>query len=189
MKAKVVFPGQRVAVTEEYIPGEGTYELEGDIYAAQMGELNLDPQERVARVRGFNPPLELRVGDVVLATVKDSRPSMVIVEVEAVEGMERAVTGQTEGTIHISKISDQYTEDVKREMRIGDLVRARVVQVKPSLQLATNEPPLGVVRGLCTRDRWPMVKQGRQLYCERCERTEPRKVSTVYDSVVGWRKG
>jgi exosome complex component CSL4 len=189
MKAKVVFPGQQVAVVEEYIAGEGTYESEGDIFASQMGELNLDPQERVARVRGFNPPLELKVGDIALASVQNSRPSMVIVEVEAVEGNERSVTGRTDGTIHISKISDQYTEDVKREMRISDLVRARVVQVKPSLQLTTNEPSLGVVRGLCTRDRHPMVKQGRQLYCEFCERTEPRKVSTVYDSVVGWRKG
>jgi exosome complex component CSL4 len=189
MKAKVVFPGQRVAVTEEYIPGEGTYEAEGDIYASQMGELRLDDQDRVARVRGFNPPVELKIGDIALATVRDVRPSMVIVDVQAVEGMERAVTGETSGTIHISKISDQYTEDAKREMRIADLIRARVVQVKPSLQLATNEPQLGVVRGLCTRDRAPMVKQGRQLYCTVCERTENRKVSTMYDAAVGWRKG
>lgn len=189
MSTKVVYPGERVAVAEEYIPGEGTYEANGEIYATQIGELLLDDRERVAWVRSFNPPLELRVGDVVLATVENLKPSMVIVQVQALEGKERAVTGSTEGTIHISKISEEYVEDVKREMRVGDLVRARVIQASPSLQLATNEQPLGVVHGFCTRCRWPMVKKGRQLYCDHCDRTEPRKVATVYDALLAWKKG
>jgi exosome complex component CSL4 len=114
---------------------------------------------------------------------------MVLVQVQAVEGKERAVTGETEGTIHISKISEEFTEDVRREMRVGDLVRGRIIQSKPSLQLATNEPTLGVVHGFCTRCRLPMEKQGRQLYCDRCERTESRKVATVYDALLNWKKG
>ncbi len=189
MTGKVVFPGEMVAVSEEYIPGDGTYEHEGDIYAAQIGELDLDPQDKVARVRGFNPPLELKVGDVVLASVESIKPTMAVVQVQAVEGVERGVTGETEGTIHISKVSDSYTEDLKKALRLGDLIRASVIQVKPSLQLATSEPPLGVVRGLCTRCRSTLVKKGRSLYCERCERSEPRKVATVYDALTSWGKG
>jgi exosome complex component CSL4 len=189
MKGKLVFPGELVAVSEEYLAGEGTYESGGDIFAAQVGELDLDSRNKVARVRGLNPPLELRVGDVVLGTVEDLKPTMAVLRVEAVEGVDRAVTGQTEGTIHISKISEKYTEDIKRELRLGDVVRARVIQVKPSLQLATNERVLGVVRGLCTRCRTPLVKRDGELYCERCERTEPRKIAGVYDTLQSWGKG
>ncbi|MFQ5839000.1 MAG: exosome complex RNA-binding protein Csl4 [Thermoplasmata archaeon] len=184
MTGKVVFPGELVAVSEEYIAGEGTYESEGDIYAAQMGELELDPRSKIASVRGFNPPVELKVGDVVLATVENIRPTVAVVKVEAVERVNRAVTGETEGSIHISKISDKYTEDIKRELRLGDIVRARVIQVKPSLQLATDDRPLGVVRGLCTRCRAPLEKKGRELHCRRCERSETRKVAAVYDALL-----
>ncbi len=189
MKVRVVFPGELVAVSEEYLPGEGTYEAEGDIYAAQIGELQLDSRDKVARVRSFNPPLELKLGDVVLASVEDIKSTMAIVKVEALEGLERSVAGETEGTIHISKISESYTEDIKRAMRLGDLVRARVIQVKPSLQLATNEPSLGVVRGLCTRCRSLLTKRGKDLYCEHCERDESRKVASVYDALMSWGKG
>jgi exosome complex component CSL4 len=189
MKGKLVFPGDLVAVSEEYIAGEGTYEDEGDIYAAQVGELQLDPRDKVARVRGLNPPVELKVGDIVLGTVEDIKPTMAVVNIEAVEGIDRAVTGETEGTVHISKISEGYTEDIRKELRLGDVVRARVIQVKPSLQLATNEKLLGVVRGLCTRCRAPMVKRGRELYCQRCERSEPRKIAGVYDALQSWGKG
>lgn len=189
MKGKLVFPGDRLAVSEEYLAGDGTYEEDGDIFAAQVGELQLDPRNKVARVRGLNPPVELKVGDIVLGTVEDIKPTMAVIKVNAVEGIDRAVTGETEGTIHISKISEKYTEDIRKEFRVGDVVRARVIQVKPSLQLATNERLLGVVRGLCTHCRAPLAKRGRELYCERCERSEPRKIAGVYDAIQTWGKG
>lgn len=181
---KIVFPGERVAVSEEYLPGPGTYEAEGDIYATQIGELDLDAKEKVASVQGLNPPVELQVGDVALGTVERLRSTMAVVKVEAVEGNPRQVTGETEGTIHISKVSESYTEDLKDAMRLADIVRARVIQVNPSLQLATNEPSLGVVLGLCTRDRFPLVKKGRDLFCTVCERVEPRKVAALYDELT-----
>lgn len=138
-EAKLVLPGDQVGVAEEYIAGEGTYEAGGILYASWAGALELDDEELVARVRGFNPPLELKEGDIVMATVENLRSSMVITKVQTVEGREREVTGDTDGTVHISKISEEYTENVRDAMRVGDLIRARVIQVKPSLQLATNE--------------------------------------------------
>lgn len=186
---KIVYPGEFLAASEEFLAGPGTYEAEGDIYAAQIGELDLDAKEKVASIRGLNPPVELKVGDVVLGTVETLRSTMAVVKVEAVEGNPRQVTGETEGTIHISKVSEQYTEDLKDAMRLTDVVRARVIQVQPSLQLATNEPALGVVRGLCTRDRSPMVKKGQELYCERCERVEPRKIAARYDELTVYPGG
>lgn len=189
MEKRLVYPGERVAIGEEYLPGEGTYEEDGDIYASQTGQLALDAREKVARVRSVNPPVELKEGDVVLASVENLRSTMAIVKVEGVEGVDRGVTGETEGTIHISKVSEEYTEDLKDAFRLGDVVRARVIQVDPSLQLATNEKPLGVARGLCTNCRSVMVKKGRSLYCENCERSEARKVSTVYNALTTWGKG
>jgi exosome complex component CSL4 len=105
---------------------------------------------------------------------------MVIADVVGVEGNPRAVSGGTLGSIHVSKISEGYTSDVWKEFRIGDVIRAKVVQVKPSLQLSTDRPNLGVLLGLCTKCRMPLVKKDKTLLCNNCQRSELRKMALDY---------
>ena len=42
LTGRKVLPGDEVAIAEEYMSGEGTYEMEGKIYASAVGELDLD---------------------------------------------------------------------------------------------------------------------------------------------------
>ncbi len=184
MKEKrAVLPGEEVAVVEEFIPGEGTYEENGKILSALFGELELDLDEKIASVVAKNPPVTLKIGDAVFAEVTDVRNSMAICEIIAVEGEERNVTGDTSATIHISKVSSAYTQEVGRELRPSDVVRAKVLQVKPSVQLSTVGPHLGVVLALCKRCRAPLKKKNKALYCATCDRTENRKTSDDYGEV------
>ncbi len=183
MEAKMVLPGDQIAVAEEFEPGEGTYERNGLVYAATPGVLRLDEQSRVARVRPFNPPAELQVGDIVYATIDDIRSMMATATVNAIHGRGRAISGETDGTIHISNVSEEYTEDIRDMYHLGDIIRAKVIQTKPSVQLTTAEPDLGVVRALCGVCRGPMELRGRDLFCPRCERTERRKVARDYDDL------
>lgn len=177
---RLVLPGDEVAVSEEYESGEGTYERDGKIFASAPGMLDLDEGAKVARVWMFNPPVQLRVGDIVYATVDDLRSSMATATVFVLHGVERPLSGETEGSIHISNVSTQYTEDFRQMFRLGDILRAQVIQVEPSLQLTTAGPALGVVKALCTQCRGPLLRRGNELYCERCERTEIRKIATDY---------
>ncbi len=177
---QLVLPGDEVAVVEEFEAGDGTYEEEGRVRASVAGVLELDPTHRVARVRSFNPPAELRMGDIVYASVEDLKSSMAVVTVLAVHGRKREITGETEGAIHISKISDAYIEDIRDAFRLGDIVRAKVIQAKPSLQLTTAEPALGAVRALCTMCRGPLERRGSELWCPRDEQSERRKVATDF---------
>lgn len=180
---KCVFPGDEVAVVEEFIPGEGTYEIDGKIYSAYCGHLILDHEEKVAKVSARNPPLTLKVGDVVYAEITDVKSTMAICEVIAVEGRDRNIAGDTNATIHVSKVSSGYIQDVGKEIRPSDVVRARVVQVKPSLQLSTIGHHFGVILALCRKCRMPLKKRDKKLYCERCERFEDRKVADDYGEV------
>src|SRR4030067_254438 len=68
--------------------------------------------------------------------------------VTAIHGRPGEISGQAEGTIHISNVSEEYTEDIHDMFRLGDVVRAKVIQTKPSLQLTTAEGLLGVVKAL-----------------------------------------
>ncbi len=180
MEAKMVLPGDQIAVAEEFEPGEGTYERNGLVFAATPGVLLLDAANRVARVRAFNPPAELHVGDIVYGVVDDIRGMMATATILAIHGRTRQISGESEGTIHISNVSEDYTEDIRDMYRLGDVIRAKVIQVKPSLQLTTAEANLGVVKALCSVCRGPLEMRGRELYCPRDERTERRKLAADY---------
>lgn len=183
MEPKLVLPGDQIAVAEEFEPGEGTYERNGLVFAATPGVLRLDEQSRVARVQPFNPPAELQAGDIVYAVVDDIRGMMATATVSAIHGRARQISGETDGTIHISNVSEAYTEDIRDMYHLGDIIRAKVIQTKPSVQLTTAEPDLGVVRALCGVCRGPLEARGRDLFCPRCERTERRKVARDYESL------
>ncbi len=177
---RIVLPGEEVAVVEEYEPGEGTYEEEGRVYAAQPGRLALDGEQRVARVIPLNPPAHMRVGDVIYGTINDIRSSMVEARVLAIHGRDRQVAGEVDASLHISRIANAYVEDPRDAVRLGDIVRARVIQTDPSLQITTAEKFLGVVLALCSNCRGPMERRGDQLHCPRCDRTDRRKMAADY---------
>jgi exosome complex component CSL4 len=183
MIKKTVLPGDEVAVAEEYMPSEGTYEHDGKILSSLAGDLELDHEDKVARVVPKNPLVTLKNGDSVFCRITDVRASMAICEIFAKEGKEREITGETSATIHVSKLSSEYVQDVGKEYRPGDLIRAKVLQTRPSVQLSTQEPHFGVVKALCRRCRRPMGKQGRAMRCEPCERVESRKVADDYGDI------
>ena len=181
--SKLVFPGDEVAVEEEYLAASGTFAEDGVIYASQIGILDLDDEECVARVISPNPPNILETGDIVYAVVADIRNTMATADVVAKAGVDRTVGGETYATIHVSKISQGYTDDVGKELRKGDIIRARVTGTKPSLQLTTKDNHLGVIKSLCSRCKTVMVRKGNNLFCPECRYSTPRKLADDYGDI------
>jgi exosome complex component CSL4 len=178
---KRVLPGDEVAQAEEYMAGEGTYEdKNGKIYSSAVGELDVDEREKIVKIAPDNPPIVLIEGDTVIARVTDVKPAMVICMIVSQEGKTREVSSENLSAVHVSKISSSYVDDAADLMRPGDLMRAKVIQALPSVQLTTSGPHLGVIRALCSSCRMPLEKKGDKLYCKRCERTETRKMSDDY---------
>src|SRR2546428_4130111 len=105
---------------------------------------------------------------------------MATATIQAIHGRARQISGESEGTIHISNVSEDYTEDIHDKFRLGDVIRAKVVQVKPSVQLTTAEPDLGVVKPMCSVCRGPLELRGRDLDCPRDDLTEQRKLAADY---------
>jgi exosome complex component CSL4 len=165
------------------MPGFGTYEHDGVIYASAVGELKLDEKNKIARLAFENPPMTVFDGDKVFCEVTDVRPAMVICNIVGIDGVKRAVTGDTSGTIHVSRIANKYVEDASEEYKQTDILRAEVTQSKPSIQLTTVHPHLGVIVAKCRNCREPMDRQGGKLYCPRCDRTEYRKIADDYRDV------
>ena len=184
--SNLVFPGQEVASEEEYLAAEGTFAEDGVVYASQVGELVLDDDNCVARVISPNPPNVLAVGDIVYAVVGDIRSTMATADVYVKDGVKRTLGGDTYATIHVSKISPKYTDDVGKELRKGDFIRAKVTAIKPALQLTTKDDHLGVIRAQCAHCKTELVisKKGDGLFCPECRVVTPRKLADDYGDMV-----
>lgn len=174
---EILMPGDELAASEEYISGPGTYEADGKIYAAIIGERDFDEAEKIARVRASNPPVTLKIGDIVLGEVNNVTNSIASVIVSAMDGNGRSIGQNSKGVVHVSKIKDGYVQDARREFHVGDLLRARVEQVEPSLQIATNAEELGVLKARCDRCRGMLSNRDGGLFCPICKREESRKLA------------
>lgn len=179
-KGRRVLPGDEIGIAEEYAAGENAYERDGKIFSAAMGEVMEDGKAKALHVAPRNPVNKLQYGDVVIGMVKDIRSSKVIVDVLESADRQRAISGDTNGTLQISKVQEAYTKDLKHEFCVGDIILAKVISNSPSLQLTTAAPDLGVVRATCHGCRATLVRKGQRLSCDYCGKTETRKFASTY---------
>ena len=178
---KIVLPGEQVSTSEELIPGDGTFEEDGIIKASRFGKYQVDQKNRRATVMPLTSvPIELKRGDTVLAEVAMVRSNMIIANVIHVIGKKRSISGDTNGTLRVSEISQGYVKDPATEFAPGDIIRAKVTQVKPSIQLHTKDNELGSIKSLCSKCRHTLQKKGNMLECENCNNKERRKTAFDY---------
>ncbi|MHB8585010.1 MAG: exosome complex RNA-binding protein Csl4 [Thermoplasmatota archaeon] len=180
----LVFPGDEVATAEEFLPGAGTYEENGTVYAARLGFVKLDATEFKASVEPVTSvPMQVQAGDMVIGTVESIRSSMAIVQVQRViREFDREVGGDTNGTLHISRAAEYYLPSLEDAFRVKDIIRAEVISADPSIQLSTRAPHLGAVKCYCPRDRRMLERQGDLLVCPECEMKLQGKVAEDYGS-------
>jgi len=177
----IVLPGEKLSTSEELLSGDGTFEEDGIIRAARVGKYVVDETHRRAMVEpATSIPILLKKGDTVLAEVRFIRSSMVIANVIHVKGEHRRISCDTNGTLRVSEISQSYVKDPAFEFSVGDIIRAKVTQVDPNIQLETKDRNLGVIKGLCTRCRHSLIKKDNILECENCGNKERRREAIDY---------
>jgi len=179
----IVIPGDRVGTVEEVIPGSGTYEADGVVYSMGYGKFRLDFEEMKASVNTVKEPALIRKRDLVIAVVQDIRNSMVVARIVHIVGKNRQIAGETMASLHVSKVSREYVEDIRRMFRVGDFIRALVIQSKPSIQIATDGRDFGVLRALCMSCRTSMILKGNALKCPECGRIETRKMANDFGRI------
>lgn len=179
---RLVYPGDSVGVAEEFVPGAGTYEENGEVFAATFGFLTLDTNVFEARVDPFtSQPAIVKPGDIVIGVVNGTRSSMCIVEVKAIADQpNRGIGGDTNGTLHVSKASDAYVDNMEDAFRVRDILRAKVLQSSPAIQLTTKGAHLGVLKSYCPRCGTQMGRKGQGLVCPECDWKDNKKLADDY---------
>ncbi len=176
-------PGEFLGVSEEFASGSGTYEdADGRIYADVLGEKNEDAASRAVNVKARKLVRPLQQGDLVYARVDDLYESMVLLRFEPVVPANGPFSPAGNGAafLRISELDNSYVERLQDFIRIGDIVKARVAEVKPlGIYLTIKDGDLGVLRAYCTRDRTEMVQEASDFRCPSCSRHETRKIPGV----------
>jgi exosome complex component CSL4 len=175
-----VVPGDRIGVIEEYVPSEGTYEEKGSIFSSRVGTILIDKVEKKAKVfRRLSKPIPPKNGDIIVGKIVSVHKQVAEVSIARIRNI--ALSSPISGLIHISQVSDEYTESLDSEFKPGDIVRAKIVNDSHMpYQLSTADSTLGVLHTLCSQCGTPLVLTGRELSCPACYNTETRKKALNY---------
>ena len=177
---KEVFPGERLAVIEEYNEGKGTYQSDGEVRSAEIGVTRHDSATRSVAVEKKTPEIivpeegMMAVAEVGSVARRDAR-----VDIFMLNG--RHIHPTYSGVIHISDISRDYTKNIDMALRNGDTVKGRRVNVKNRLnQMSLADPDYGVIYAYCSRCGGLLESDRGRLTCPDCGRMERRKTARSY---------
>ncbi|MCS7140100.1 MAG: exosome complex RNA-binding protein Csl4 [Candidatus Nezhaarchaeota archaeon] len=177
----LVAPGEDIGVIEEFLPGDGTYVDGGIIRSLRYGTAILDINERRVRVvpitRRFLVPER---GDIIIGEVVGLKRDLAFVTIRKVENKGLTLSSLFHGVLHVSQVSDKFIDSISDTIRVLDIVRARIVNDKPSYQLSIRGKEFGVILAFCSNCQNPMIIKDRKLYCPQCRIQEERKLSTRY---------
>ncbi len=173
-------PGEELGVEEEFAPGSGTFVENGVIYACTSGKIVSDG--KTLSIEGRSNLKKLNVGDQVIGRVENVKEPVALVLVLGLdEKGERFMISSDYSVLHASKIKDGFVKNIHDEIKIGDLILAKVEEERTDgLALTINAKELGVIKGFCTRCRGALELRNFNLVCEKCGHKEYRKISSRY---------
>ncbi len=162
MAEKIVLPGDYVGPGEVYEEGSKSYSKGDDIYSAVMGTID----EPNATINSREERPALKQGDIVYGTILMAMESFAIVTIYPEKKGNVSPTTPDEGKIPVRAMSSGFTPSVRDALRIGDLIRAKVVKVEgDKAELTLVGPELGVIKAFCSQCRKPLDKTPKGLMC------------------------
>ncbi len=177
---KLAVPGEFGGIVEEIAPGENTFEENGAVYSYVVGVPVVDKAKRALGVKAVKQVKPLRKGDVVTAVVSELYDKIAQVEILSIEGDARTALGSTFAYIRISELQSGYVEQLRDHIKIGDVLRAKVIEVTDlGTYLSIAYPEYGVVSALCSRCRGDTKRTGSTFTCIDCGSVEMRKTAVT----------
>jgi exosome complex component CSL4 len=179
---KTVVPGESVGSEMEFLPGNGTFVENDEIYSTLTGEIR--EADRKLSVAQKKPLAAIGIGSVIIGTVENIVEPIALVAIRAGEHeTNRMGENPDYSVLHASMIKRGYVKNVRDEYKIGDIIRAKVVDLRNGeLRLSTDEPNLGAIKAFCSKCRHAMKLDPQGLACENpdCGWKDNRKVANDY---------
>lgn len=179
LRERFVYPGERLAVEEEFFSGRGTYLDKGVIRSEKLGTALYDIKEREVRVsKATREPIIPMEGFEVIGEVGSVQRRMANVDVFMVSG--REVSRPYTGVIY-PPASKRSPRGPDMAVRSGDIIKGKIINTKNRvLQISIDEEEYGVILAYCSRCGSPLEYRRTHLHCPRCGRADRRKVAKRY---------
>jgi len=182
---KFVVPGDFIGTGEECMPGSGTH-LDGDnVYSALAGEVK--DVQRTLSVSQERKLASLGIGATIIGSIENIVEPIALVRVKAgsLEGGERLGDNPDYAVLHASMIKGGYVKNVRDEYRIGDIIRAKIVDIRNGeMRLSTDSDDLGSIKSFCAKCRHAMSIAEGGLECDSCGAKDNRKTANDYRKVT-----
>jgi exosome complex component CSL4 len=177
---RLVVPGERLGVIEEFIPDAGTYVKDSVIYSKTVGRALIDIlNKRVSVYPLTKNELVPKVSATIIGQIGNAQSDNVLVRIFKIEN--KQLSGEFSGILHISDVSDRYVESMNDVCKPGDIVRAKVISAKNRIfHLTTNDKNLGILYAFCSKCSTLLEPQRYELHCPKCGNTERRKIAPDY---------
>jgi len=177
---RLVVPGERLGVIEEFIPDSGTYVKDGVIYSKVVGRALIDLLNRRVSVYPLvSGELIPKVSSTVVGQIGNAQSDNVLVKIFKIEN--KKLSGEFSGILHVSDVSDRYIDLISDVCKPGDIVRAKVISGKNRVfHLTTNDKNLGIIYAFCSRCGNLLELQKYDLHCPKCGNIEKRKIAPDY---------
>ncbi|WP_338600076.1 exosome complex RNA-binding protein Csl4 [Sulfolobus tengchongensis] len=177
VQGELTLPGEELAVIEEFIAGDGTYELNGIVRAAVIGKIFYDMLNRKSNVLGIKKIIfqSLKKAKYVVGIINTVKEDIAQVSVVGIE--EKSVAPPISAYLHISQITNKKLNSITEAVRVGDIIRAKPLSYTFPLALTIKMKDLGVIYAKCSRCGYLLMKQDENnLKCQRCGNIEQRKI-------------
>lgn len=186
LKKKVVAPGDKIGVIEEYIPYNGTYEYKSEILSSLAGFIEEDLEKHTVGVKTTRRILLPKPGDIVYAVVvsaSEKNASVMIISIN-----NKLLNDYFSGLIQIRSSSMDSMKSIRGVLKPGDIVKCEVLGYNNDVyHLRMHGPEFGVVYALCTKCGGVLVRSGKELKCQICGNIENRKIANDYGIIrLGW---
>lgn len=174
-----VFPGDYLGVIEEFLPREGTYVEDGEIYSSTTGHLLLDLNDRrISVYQKTRTPLIPREGNLVLGKVTNTRDKNLAMRIFQIE--DKTLHNFFDGIMHISDVSKGYIKRMTDAYKIADIVRAKVISTKNrEFHLTTQGDELGVIQAKCSFCGYNLILDKNRFKCLQCKKIRKRKIADI----------
>ena len=196
--SKMVFPGDRLSLEEEFLPENNVYVENGAVYSSVFGKQKI-AEGRISVESAVRDINKMHRGMYVVGSVVGVLKSVLFLELGnfVVKNME-FIAGK-DGKIVLSSRPprgrmehghDQHRTEQK-PAELGDIVLSKIIMDDPDIfTLSVRDDVCGVVYALCENcgNLMHLEKHGSGLYCSECKRVSHRKVSSLYGNAAAIEK-
>ena len=170
MSDDVTFPGDKIAIIEEYESGKNTFDDGHNVRSAVIGTTEIDKKNRIVQVRNSKLLSVPQINDIVIGTVAAVMSSMMAISIDYINN--KPINS------HVECICPTRNLRKKSVALVNDIVVLKIINhLNGTIHATIDEPELGVLFTKCKKCGGHVIQMRDAIKCTDCNWIDDRKLS------------